>query len=42
MLCVVSRGNWSHGSLAGVRYRYLGNARTYASTYVGFASASYL
>jgi hypothetical protein len=41
-LCVISRGHWSNGSLAGVRYRYLNAARTLASTFVGFAASRYL
>ena len=41
-LCVISRGSWSSGSLAGVRDRFLSYARTHAYGSVGFASASYL
>jgi hypothetical protein len=41
-LCVLSRGNWSGGSLAGVRFRYLSDTRTNAGTYVGFAASRYL
>ena len=42
MLCVISRGNWSNGSNAGSRKRYLDSARTDALSSVGFACASYL
>lgn len=41
-LCVSSRGDWSNGTFAGVRSRYLGNYRTNASTSVGFAASRYL
>lgn len=41
-LCVISRGPWSNGSVAGVRYRTLYNARYSAFSAVGFACASYL
>lgn len=41
-LCVISRGGWSNGSLAGVRLRGLNTSRTNATSGVGFASASYL
>lgn len=41
-LCVISRGNWSDGSDAGVRARHLSNPRSYANHYVGLACASYL
>lgn len=41
-LCVLSRGGWSNGSLAGVRFRALLDLRTSAYNGVGLASASYL
>lgn len=41
-LCVLSCAYWGNGSFAGSRSRFLYNFRTYASTYVGFACASYL
>lgn len=41
-LCVISRGSWNHGSLAGSRNRLLAYARTDAHTHVGCACASYL
>ena len=41
-LCVISRGDWNPGSLAGGRNRYLAGSRTYSSVYVGLACASYL
>ena len=41
-LCVLSRAAFSHGSLAGVRYRYLYFARYTAYSLVGLACASYL
>ena len=41
-LCVVSRGYWNDGSVAGGRNRVLGNPRADAYTGVGFACASYL
>jgi hypothetical protein len=42
LLCVISRGNWADGGVAGSRYRALNNYRTYAYGNVGFACASYL
>ena len=39
MLCVISRGNWSNGSNAGVRNRNLNNNRTNANNNVGFADS---
>ena len=41
-LCVLSRGDWGNGSLAGCRFRFLYTYRTNASPDVGFACASYL
>jgi len=41
-LCVVSRGYWSAGSVAGSRVRVLNVYRTHAAYTVGFACASYL
>ncbi len=41
-LCVISRGNWSSGSLAGGRCRVLGYARSSAHHNVGFAACRYL
>ena len=41
-LCVVSRGSWYHGSVAGSRGRDLNYTRTVAYYTVGFACASYL
>jgi len=41
-LCVISRGNWGNGSVAGVRFRSLSNARNNANHSVGLACASYL
>ena len=41
-LCVISRGDWDAGSLAGSRYRLLASARTYAANSVGFAASRYL
>jgi hypothetical protein len=42
-LCVISRGNWGHGSAAGVRLRHLADNRTSAySNAVGFAASRYL
>lgn len=41
-LCVISRGYWYSGSIAGSRVRYLSHYRTNATYYVGFACASYL
>ena len=40
--CVISRGHWGYGSLAGSRFRHLGTARSTASSYVGFAASCYL
>jgi hypothetical protein len=41
-LCVISRGDWTYGTLAGVRYRRLSSSRTNASNNVGFAASRYL
>jgi len=41
-LCVISRGYWGHGSIAGSRSRSLYSYRTYANSYVGFAASRYL
>lgn len=41
-LCMVSRGYWGDGSLAGSRARYLYYTRTYPSRYAGFAASRYL
>ena len=41
-LCVISRGNWSAGSLAGSRLRDLFPPRSVAGYTAGFACASYL
>ncbi len=41
-LCVISRGAWNYGGVAGVRYRNLYNARGHAHHSVGLACASYL
>lgn len=41
-LCVISRGRWAHGSLAGSRLRYLNNSRANANNAVGFAASCYL
>jgi hypothetical protein len=41
-LCVISRGYWNDGGYAGVRFRLLSHARTYAHSYVGFAASRYL
>ena len=41
-LCVISRGNWDHGSYAGSRARSLNNSRTNATAFVGFAASRYL
>ena len=41
-LCVVSRGYWGNGSIAGGRYRDLTSHRTYSNYNVGLACASYL
>jgi hypothetical protein len=42
LLCVISRGGWNDGSLAGSRHRNLIAYRTSAYNTVGFACASYL
>ena len=41
-LCVISRGDWSHGSGAGSRFRYLVYSRASANVDVGFAASCYL
>ena len=41
-LCVLSRGDWPSGSLAGSRFRNLSHARSSAASYVGFAASCYL
>lgn len=41
-LCVLSRGYWANGSNAGGRFRFLVDARSYASSGVGFAASRYL
>lgn len=41
-LCVISRGDWAGGSVAGGRFRSLLRARSTASYVVGFAACSYL
>jgi hypothetical protein len=41
-LCAISRGFWTSGSNAGSRNRFLYDTRPSASTYGGFACASYL
>lgn len=41
-LCVVSRGSWADGSVAGSRFRSLYNPRTNAGIFVGFAACRYL
>jgi hypothetical protein len=41
-LCVISRGYWIAGSIAGGRFRNLNNARSYANNAVGFAASCYL
>jgi hypothetical protein len=41
-LCVISRGNWYNGSIAGVRFRNLSATRTDANTFVGFAASRFL
>jgi hypothetical protein len=41
-LCVISRGSWNSGGLAGVRFRFLYGARTDGHTGAGFAASRYL
>ena len=41
-LCVISRGSWFGGSIAGGRFRHLGTSRYSAGGDVGFAACRYL